>query len=81
MKTIVMFYNKDLVDMPVDTWAEMKAFAKEFNDPAKNKFACLWQAVEPYYDICRRVVRVVVDARSLPGVLPRVAVYQLLEDD
>lgn len=49
MKTIVMFYNKDLVDMPVDTWAEMKAFAKEFNDPAKNKFACLWQAVEPYY--------------------------------
>ena len=49
MKTIVMFYNKDLVDMPVDTWAEMKAFAKEFNDPAKNKFACLWQAVESYY--------------------------------
>ena len=49
MKTIVMFYNKDLVDMPVDTWAEMKAFAKEFNDPAKNKFACLWQAVEHYY--------------------------------
>lgn len=49
MKTIVMFYNKDLVDMPVDTWAEMKAFAKKFNDPAKNKFACLWQAVEPYY--------------------------------
>lgn len=49
MNTIVMFYNKDLVDMPVDTWAEMKAFAKEFNDPAKNKFACLWQAVEPYY--------------------------------
>ena len=49
MKTIVMFYNKDLVDMPVDTWAEMKAFAKEFNDPAKNKFACLWQAVEPYH--------------------------------
>ena len=49
MKTIVMFYNKALVDTPVDTWAEMKEFAAEFNDPAQNKFACLWQAVEPYY--------------------------------
>lgn len=49
MKTIVMFYNKDLVETPVDTWAQMKTFAGEFNDPAKNKFACLWQAVEPYY--------------------------------
>lgn len=49
MKTIVMFYNKDLVDTPVDTWAEMKAFAAEYNDPTQNKFACIWQAVEPYY--------------------------------
>lgn len=32
MKTIVMFYNKALVDTPVDTWAEMKEFAAEFND-------------------------------------------------
>ncbi len=49
MKTIVMFYNKNLVETPADTWAEMKAFAKEHNDPAQNKFACIWQAVEPYY--------------------------------
>lgn len=49
MKTIVMFYNKDLVETPVDTWAEMKEFAAEFNDPSQNKFACIWQAVEPYY--------------------------------
>lgn len=49
MKTIVMFYNKDLVETPVDTWAEMKEFAAEYNDPAQNKFACIWQAVEPYY--------------------------------
>ena len=27
MKTIVMFYNKALVDTPVDTWAEMKEFS------------------------------------------------------
>lgn len=49
MKTIVMFYNKDMVDTPVDTWTEMKEFAAEFNDPSQNKFACIWQAVEPYY--------------------------------
>lgn len=49
MKTIVMFYNKDMVDAPVDTWTEMKEFAAEFNDPSQNKFACIWQAVEPYY--------------------------------
>lgn len=49
MKTIVMFYNKDLVETPVDTWAEMKEFAAKFNNPAQNKFACIWQAVEPYY--------------------------------
>ncbi len=49
MKTIVMFYNKDLVETPVDTWADMKAFAKEYNDSTQNKFACIWQAVEPYY--------------------------------
>lgn len=49
MKTIVLFYNKDLVETPADTWVDMKAFAKEFNDPAQNKFACLWQAIEPYY--------------------------------
>lgn len=49
MKTIVMFYNKDLVETPVDTWAEMKEFAAGYNNPSQNKFACIWQAVEPYY--------------------------------
>lgn len=49
MKTIALFYNKALVEKPVDTWAEMKEFAKKFNKPAENKFACLWQAVEPYF--------------------------------
>lgn len=50
MKTIALFYNKALVDKPVTTWDEMKAFAKEYNDPSKNKFAILWQAVDSYFD-------------------------------
>lgn len=49
MKTIALFYNKALVDEPVKTWEEMKTFAEGYNDPAQNKFAILWQAVEPYY--------------------------------
>lgn len=49
MKTILLFYNKELVDEPADTWDEIKEFAKEYNDPAANKFAMVWQAVEPYY--------------------------------
>ncbi len=49
MKTIALFYNKDLVDEPVTTWDEMREFAQSYNNPAENKFAILWQAVEPYY--------------------------------
>lgn len=49
IKTIALFYNKDLVDTPVTTWDEMRSFAESYNDPQTNKFACLWQAVEPYY--------------------------------
>lgn len=49
MKTIALFYNKALVAEPVTTWDEMRAFAKDYNDPSQNKFAILWQAVEPYY--------------------------------
>ena len=49
IKTIALFYNKALVDTPVTTWDEMREFAKSYNDPQSNKFACLWQAVEPYY--------------------------------
>lgn len=49
MKTIALFYNKALVDKPVSTWEEMREFAKSYNNPKENKFAILWQAVEPYY--------------------------------
>ncbi|MCD7806840.1 MAG: maltose ABC transporter substrate-binding protein [Lachnospiraceae bacterium] len=49
IKTIALFYNKDLVDEPVTTWDEMREFALSYNDPSQNKFAILWQATEPYY--------------------------------
>lgn len=49
VKTIALFYNKDLVDKPVETWDEMFEFAREFNDPSANKFALVWQANEPYF--------------------------------
>jgi len=49
IKTIALFYNKDLVDKPVETWDEMFEFAKEFNNPSANKFALVWQANEPYF--------------------------------
>ncbi len=49
IKTIALFYNKALVDKPVETWDEMFEFAKKYNDPSKNKFALYWQANEPYF--------------------------------
>jgi len=49
VKTIALFYNKDLVDKPVETWDEMFEFAKQFNKPSENKFALVWQATEPYF--------------------------------
>lgn len=48
IKTVALFYNKDLVDEPAETWDEIFEFANEFNDPSQNKFAMVWQANEPY---------------------------------
>lgn len=49
IKTPAMFYNKALVSEPVKTFDELKEFAKSYNDPTNNKFACLWQACEGYW--------------------------------
>ncbi|WP_129724442.1 sugar ABC transporter substrate-binding protein [Xylanivirga thermophila] len=48
VKTVALFYNKDLVDKPAETWEDMLEFAKKFNDTSQNKFAMVWQANEPY---------------------------------
>ncbi len=34
-ETYALFYNKDLVDTPPKTWAEVEAFCEEFNEPGK----------------------------------------------
>jgi len=49
MKTICLVYNKEYIDQPAQTWDELREYALEYNDPSQNKFAILWQAVEPYY--------------------------------
>ncbi len=48
-QTTALFYNKALVQEPVKTWDELFAFAKTYNDPSQNKYACAWQAVDSYF--------------------------------
>lgn len=50
IKTIALFYNKELVKEPVTSWEDMLAFAKSYNDPGKNKFAAYWQVNDPYHN-------------------------------
>ncbi|NMA82526.1 MAG: maltose ABC transporter substrate-binding protein [Epulopiscium sp.] len=50
IETYALFYNKDIVPEPAQTFDEMKAFAKEFNDPSNNKFTLMWEAGNAYYN-------------------------------
>jgi arabinogalactan oligomer/maltooligosaccharide transport system substrate-binding protein len=49
-ENIAFFYNKDLLGTaPVpQTFEEVIAFAKTWNNPAQNKWALRWQVAEPY---------------------------------
>ena len=49
-ENIAFFYNKDLLgDTPVpQTFEELIAFAKEWNDPRANKYALRWQVDDAY---------------------------------
>lgn len=49
IKTYALFYNKKLVEKPAETWEDLAAFAKSYNDAKKNKFALYWQVNEPYF--------------------------------
>lgn len=49
VETYAMFYNKDLVPTPPKSFDEVKAFAKTFNDPAKNKYAFMWDIGNFYF--------------------------------
>lgn len=51
IETYALFYNKDLVKNPPKTWDEVKEFAKGFNDKSQNKYACVWEVGNGYYDI------------------------------
>lgn len=50
LETYVLFYNKELIDSPPQTWEEVIEIAKDFNDPADNKYAIVWEAGDAYYD-------------------------------
>lgn len=50
IETYALFYNKDIVDTPANTFEEIIEFSKTFNDPSNNKFALMWEAANAYYD-------------------------------
>ena len=47
--TTALFYNKDLLPNPPETFEEFNTFAKSFNDKTANKYALLWD-VQNYYE-------------------------------
>lgn len=50
VETYALFYNKDLVSDPPETWEEVKEFAKTFNDPAQGKYAIVWDVDDGYFN-------------------------------
>lgn len=50
VETYALFYNKALIAEAPKTWEEIIAFAKEYNNPAEDKYAILWEVAAPYYN-------------------------------
>jgi arabinogalactan oligomer/maltooligosaccharide transport system substrate-binding protein len=50
VETYALFYNKALVKTPPKTFDDVKAFAKTFNDPAKNKYGFMMELGNFYYN-------------------------------
>lgn len=48
-EAIVLFYNKDLIKEPPETWDDVIDFAKTFNNKAENKYALVWPVADGYY--------------------------------
>ncbi|GBF76901.1 maltose ABC transporter substrate-binding protein [Paenibacillus sp. 598K] len=48
VETYGMFYNKDLMPEAPQSWDEVIAFAKDFNDPGHNKYTIMWEFVGYY---------------------------------
>lgn len=49
IETYALFYNKDLLPNPPKTFDEVLAFAAEYNNPAENKYALVWEPNNAYF--------------------------------
>lgn len=49
IETYALYYNKDLVSKVPQTFDEIIAFAKEFNNPRENKWALMWDVGNAYF--------------------------------
>lgn len=50
METYLLFYNKELVPQPPETFAQIVDFAKTYNNPQENKYALMWDIGLPTYN-------------------------------
>jgi len=50
IETYALFYNKDLVDVAPTSFDEVITFAGEFNDPASNRYALMWDVANAYFN-------------------------------
>ncbi|NIK69550.1 MULTISPECIES: maltose ABC transporter substrate-binding protein [unclassified Paenibacillus] len=50
VETYALFYNKDLVQTPPASFDDIVTFSKTFNDPAKNKYALMWEMGNFYFN-------------------------------
>jgi len=48
-ETVTLFYNKEMVDEPPETMAEMVETMQEFHDPANNQYGLSYPATDPYF--------------------------------
>lgn len=50
--TTSLYYNKDLVkDAKLETWDDIIAFAKKFNDPINNKYGFMFEGRQAFFDL------------------------------
>jgi len=49
-ENIALFYNRAYVDSPPATFEEIREFAREWNNPAENRFAMRWQVADAYHN-------------------------------
>lgn len=49
VETTAVFYNKDLIADPLQTWDEVLEFAKTYNDVHANQYAYMWDVGNGYW--------------------------------